>query len=43
MFGHVQLERYISALIAIRYGTSRPNNSSSFSQGQNGSFFMSSD
>ena len=36
----VQLARYISEPIILRYGTSRPSNSSPFSQGQNGSFFM---
>ena len=35
MFGLVQLTRYISAPIALRYGTSRLSNSSSFSQGWN--------
>ena len=43
MFGRVQLARYISAPIALRYGTSGPSNSSFFLQGQNGSFFTSSD
>ena len=38
MSGRVQLTRYISAPIALRYGTSRPSNSSFFSQGRNGSF-----
>ena len=36
MSRRVQLARYMSVLIALRYGTSGPSNSSSFSQGQNG-------
>ena len=43
MFGRIQFARYISAPIALRYDTSVPRNSSSFSQGKNGSFFTSSD
>ena len=43
MFRNVQLARYISAPIALIYGTSRPSNSSHFLQGRNGSFFTSSD
>ena len=43
MFGRIQFARYISAPIALRYGISGPSNSSSFSQGQNGSFFASND
>ena len=43
MSRRVQLARYISTPIALRYGTSGPNNSSFFSQGRNGSFFTSSD
>ena len=30
MFGRIQLARYISAPIALRYGTSGPSNFSSF-------------
>ena len=43
MFGRVQLARYISAPMVLRYGTSGPSNYSSFSQGQNESFFTSND
>ena len=43
MSRHVQLARYISELITQRYGTLGPSNSLFFSQGQNGSFFTSSD
>ena len=39
----VQLARYISAPITLRYGTSGLSNSSLFSQGRNESFFTSSD
>ena len=35
MFGCIQLARYISAPIALRYGTLGLSNSSSFSQGRN--------
>ena len=43
MFRHVQLARYISAPIALIYGTLGPSNSSHFLQGRNGSFFTSND
>ena len=43
MFGHVQLARYISAPIILRYGASGLSNSSFFSQGRNELFFTSSD
>ena len=36
--GLVQLVRYISVPMALRYGTSGPSNSSPFSQGRNESF-----
>ena len=39
----VQLTRYISAPITLRYGTLEPSNSSFFSQGRNELFFTSSD
>ena len=42
MFGRVQFARYISAPIALRYGTSRPSNSSFF-LGRNESLFTSSE
>ena len=32
IFGRVQLARYTGTLIALRYNTSRPSNSSPFSQ-----------
>ena len=38
MFGRVQLARYISAPITLRYGTLGPSNSPSFSQWRNGLF-----
>lgn len=41
--GRVYLERYISVLIALKYGTSGPSNSSSFSQGLKGSVSTSND
>ena len=43
IFGRVQLARYISIPITLRYDTLRPSNSSPFSQGRNWSFFMSSE
>ena len=43
IFGRLQLARYISAQIALRYGTLGLSNFSPFSQGRNGSFFTSSD
>ena len=43
IYGRVQLARYISAPMTLRYGTSRPSNYSPFSQGRNESFFTSSE
>ena len=43
MFECVQLARYISAPITLRYGTLGPSNSSFFLQWQNGSCFTSND
>ena len=43
MFRHVQLTRYISILIVLRYDTSRSSNFSLFLQEQNWSFFNLSD
>ena len=43
MSGLVQFARYISALIALRYGTSGPSDSSFSYLGRNGSLFTSSE
>ena len=43
IFGQVQLARYISTSMALRYDTSGPSNYSPFSQGRNESFFTSSE
>ena len=43
IYGRVQLARYISAPMTLRYDTSRPSNSSLFSQGRIQSFFTSSE
>ena len=43
MSGLVQFARYISASIALRYGTSGPRNSSFSSLGRNVSLFTSSE
>ena len=43
IFSLVLLTRYISASIALRYGTSGPKNSLLLSQGRNISFFTSSE
>ena len=41
--GYLQLAGHINTPIALSYGTSSPSNYSPFLQGQNGSFFTSSD
>jgi hypothetical protein len=43
MLGRMQFVRYIRVSIALRYGTSRPRVSSSFSLGRKKSFLTSSD
>ena len=41
--GLILLARYISTPLTLRYGTSRPRNSSLSSRGQKGSLLVSSD